>query len=798
MNTRTIWLTWTLCGGLLAVAAPAAAQEDRDERESYSYVRTIEGPVTVAAPGQGPGEAAEVNQPLLVGDELRLDAGARAEILLADRSLIRLGGGSTLGLDRIAFSADREDRTTSITLAEGEMLLVVTDAALGDQLPEIRTPGATLYVHEPGTYRIEAAGQGWTELVVRAGYAEMLTERGSTIVRAGELARTQGDAWGRVRLAQAGPEDALELWDRELHARAEVAAVSYVEPELAYAAAPLNDYGSWIEVDASWYWRPRVDAGWRPYWQGRWCSTPSGLTWVSYEPWGWVPYHYGTWAMLPGYGWAWRPGYVYSPAWVYWNWGSRWAGWCPIGYYTGFYNPWYHHGYRWGIYGWAGGGWGDYGYWNFVPTYCVRERDWRRHHRTGHDLEREHPGESPHGVITTDTRLITRDRLAHPERIPTELAEHRRRETGADVPDVTDFVARKKVLPPGVIKAIEEPNNPGRLAGTPLAPDTPKAGLASRRPTLEQPWRRGSDDAPVGTVPTRGLGVDTKPRSTPPVRAGSGRPAVEDGSPVKVTPARPATDGDPRARPVATPRTDAPAPAGEARQGWKLKNVPGSGIQPGRADESPTALPRGGSRVDDSAGPGKTPPTASREEPVRRVVGGVRKSPAPSPGSPRQTPAYEPRSSDAPAAPRSASPRSYDTPKAPKAGQPRSYDVPSTPRTSQPRSYNVPSAPRTSQPRTYQAPSTPRTSQPGTYQAPSTPRTYSAPPSTPRSAPRAAAPTTSSPSSPRVAPAPRSGSGSTPKAAPQGSSAGSSKSSQGSSSPKSSKPSTPPPHRGHS
>ena len=41
---------------------------------------------------------------------------------------------------------------------------------------------------------------------------------------------------------------------------------------------------------------------WRPYWHGRWASTPAGLTWVSAEPWGWVPYHYSTWDYVPSYG----------------------------------------------------------------------------------------------------------------------------------------------------------------------------------------------------------------------------------------------------------------------------------------------------------------------------------------------------------------------------------------------------------------------------------------------------------------------------------------------------------------
>ncbi|MBZ0089526.1 MAG: FecR family protein, partial [Thermoanaerobaculia bacterium] len=406
MNTRRIWIQFALAAALVSGAAPAAAEQDGDVRESYSYLRTLDGTVMVAAPGNGPGEPAEANQPLLVGDEVRLDRGARAELLLADRSVLRLEGGSALTLEQVAFSADRQDRSTALGLTEGELVLVVTDDALGDQLPEVRTAAGTIFLNAPGTYRVEATRDGWTELVVREGYAEMVTDQGSTIVRGGESASTEGGARGRVRVATAGPEDGLERWGRDLHERAAIASssVSYVEPELAYAAAPLADHGSWIYIDSSWSWRPRVEVGWRPYWRGRWSPTPSGLTWISSEPWGWVPYHYGTWVVAPGYGWVWRPGRVYSPAWVYWTWGADWTGWCPIGYYTGFYDPWYRRGFRGGIYGWAGGGWGFYSDWNFVPTWCVNRRDWHHHRRTGHELGRGGHGQSPHGIITTDTR----------------------------------------------------------------------------------------------------------------------------------------------------------------------------------------------------------------------------------------------------------------------------------------------------------------------------------------------------------------------------------------------------------
>jgi hypothetical protein len=94
---------------------------------------------------------------------------------------------------------------------------------------------------------------------------------------------------------------------------------------------PLSSYGEWVE--AGHYgrvWRPRVAAGWRPYYYGRWEWTNEGWLWVSDEPWGWAAYHYGRWAHDPYYGWIWVPGYEWAPAWVAWRTSGDVIGWAPL------------------------------------------------------------------------------------------------------------------------------------------------------------------------------------------------------------------------------------------------------------------------------------------------------------------------------------------------------------------------------------------------------------------------------------------------------------------------------------
>ena len=92
--------------------------------------------------------------------------------------------------------------------------------------------------------------------------------------------------------------------------------------------------GSWVEVGNYGYcWQPDVavsDASWRPYADGYWAYTDEGWTWVSYEDFGWATYHYGRWVRLVDYGWVWRPGYEWGPAWVSWRFGGGYAGWAPL------------------------------------------------------------------------------------------------------------------------------------------------------------------------------------------------------------------------------------------------------------------------------------------------------------------------------------------------------------------------------------------------------------------------------------------------------------------------------------
>lgn len=100
----------------------------------------------------------------------------------------------------------------------------------------------------------------------------------------------------------------------------------------------LSPHGEWIQSDGGVYaWRPvGVAAGWRPYYDGRWCWTDQGWYWASDEPWAWATYHYGRWYNDDFYGWVWVPGYDWAPAWVEWRYGGDYVGWAPLSPYAVF------------------------------------------------------------------------------------------------------------------------------------------------------------------------------------------------------------------------------------------------------------------------------------------------------------------------------------------------------------------------------------------------------------------------------------------------------------------------------
>ncbi len=661
----------TLALGLLAPAALAAA-----ETGSYGYFRVVEGAATLMQAGTDERASAEINQPVLAGDRLWVPDRSRVELVLADRNILRVDGGSELILERLAASPDRDDRATVLRLLEGNLQLVVTQDSLGDELPRVETPNATVYPQDFGVYRITADRDGWSEVVVRRGSAEVVTERGSSRLRADEEATIDGDRLAEADVQEAGGFDSLERWARQLDDGFASADLDNVDDNLRYSAAPLARHGSWVYHDGSPYWRPRVAAGWRPYWQGRWIYTPSGMTWISSEPWGWVPYHYGSWDYLPAYGWVWQPGHVWSPAWVYWYWGPSYVGWCPTGYYTRFYGPRFGHGsgFRYGVYGWAGGHWGHFNHWSFVRS-SYFDHGYRHGYRDGHrdgywdgrrDVRRYavEAGSADgrraleRGIITTDTKPLKPSTWGNPQEVQRALRVGRNGPGAAELPDVTDFIARKPDLSASVTRIVRADGNTAGLDGTPLKPSTLGRGdRGARRAEIPnaKPRNTGGNEGwsnRVGSKPAISLGDDGGDDGNNGDRSrGAGRPPTAQAKPEAraVRPAPEADGGAPRPRRT---EIESSKPRREESEGRDSGEAPASrerSIRPAPEADGGSPRPDRGSRTREKPR-GETRPPASDDNDGNR--GDLRRY-----ERPREEVYTKPRTSERPDSYRQPEPR---------------------------------------------------------------------------------------------------------------------------------------------
>ncbi|MCH7666808.1 MAG: FecR domain-containing protein [Acidobacteria bacterium] len=451
---RNPWVPMLVSLLVLALAAlvafPLGATTTELGTDAYGFVSRVEGGAMLSGLEDDDAIEAEVNHPLLTGDLITTDSG-RVELVLPDGTVVRMGPGTSVIFDALAGAPDSEiDDGTLILLDRGELQIRTPETFLGGRDLAVQTSNATVYLGASGSYRITAQGSSFTEVVVREGFAEAETGSGSSIARTGEALEINGTTRPFVDVVAAGPADSLELWAGDLDRAADAAmaaAPAYVDSRLAYAAAPLHDAGEWVYVDSRRAWSPYVRADWRPFRHGRWVYTPSGLTWVASARWGWVTSHYGFWDFVPGYGWLWLPGNVYFPAGVYWYWGPTHVAWIPYGYY----NRYARSGFRFGVYGWAGGDWGYWSDWTFCPTRYFGRRGYDRYWDTGSNLGRERRFAVPRGIVTTDTRGLGPERWGKPsEALDTLLRRVDPEGRVRSLPDVTEFVARREVAKPSI------------------------------------------------------------------------------------------------------------------------------------------------------------------------------------------------------------------------------------------------------------------------------------------------------------------------------------------------------------
>ncbi len=328
-----------------------AAGDEEGYGATYARVRYLEGRVTIVSASEGREAEVTTNTPLAPADRLQTQDG-RAEIEMADGSLLWLDDSTRLDLRTLADINNRYERSNLLALSDGAIRLEAAEPDSKEKVFRVDTPHGSVYLLSGGSFRVDCGADETTVSSFR-GVAELSGDDGSVLVRSGEMSRVDRD--GTPSEPRSFNTLRTDEFDRFCEARqaaftrredanqdaGEGPAPDDLPSEVQPYARELSYYGGWYSVPSyGWVWRPTYYGAWGPYLNGYWSWYPTGWSWVSYDAWGWAPYHYGRWDVAVGIGWVWIPGSAWSGAWVSFAVGPSYIGWCPLNYYN---YPVYHN-----------------------------------------------------------------------------------------------------------------------------------------------------------------------------------------------------------------------------------------------------------------------------------------------------------------------------------------------------------------------------------------------------------------------------------------------------------------------
>jgi hypothetical protein len=334
------------------LAVPTFAQ-DQDPPGIAARVAFLSGAVSLEAGGAQEWGAAPLNYPMVSGDRIFTDDGARAAVQCGDTD-IRMGADTDVTLTNLT------DAYKQIGLSQGSIHVRVFNLD-AEETVEVDTPTGAVMIEAPGDYRINAyPDQPAALVVVNSGWVQLAGPGLNQEVDQGEAVQIYGADNPEVGLVEMPVPDALDAWslERDHHIQFAVSA-RYVSTAMP-GYDDLDDYGDWTPAtDYGPMWFPRaLPMGWQPYTTGHWAYVaPWGYTWVDEAPWGYAPFHYGRWVMWQGR-WGWVPGPpqvrpMWAPAFVAFvgggpgfSFGVSFGGggvaaWFPLGVAEPFV-PWYH------------------------------------------------------------------------------------------------------------------------------------------------------------------------------------------------------------------------------------------------------------------------------------------------------------------------------------------------------------------------------------------------------------------------------------------------------------------------
>ena len=555
-----------------------------DERHQ-SFISYDDGGTIVRTGDEGKEIEASRNLPIYPGDQIVTARRGRTEVRLSDGNVIGIDRTTALTFRSILDSYDGDDTETIAELKYGKVAVYRTD--LGRDHVRLDTDNASYVAQQQAIYSVETDSRGTDRVMVFDGSVEVRTPNRATRLRSGESATVDQKGPYDLTGDQRDSADDFERWFLKRAERLDGRSTKYVDRRLSYWADDLDEHGQWVNVGGiGWSWRPYVAVGWRPYYHGYWYHGRNGcLTWVSYDPWGWGTYHYGRWAYDPGFGWVWVPGYGYSPAWVYWWYGSNYVGWAPAGwwdchrgYYDWAYRPYRNRDFGFGFYGRVRVGDMDLRPWTFIDSRTIVSNRVDRAALTT-DAIKQRLGRSGNGGYATiggGAARFTNEELPDPaEAIRRRGIDGRGtgRETGAPPTDMTPFFRRDADVGGAIRERIAGSRGGsgstvtvgGTVRSGGIAPIDGSTGVAPIGRGGVAPIDRGDRGGVAPISPSTGSGNTEERRGTGGIRRGTSPsdPSTRDGV-NNDTPAHEGTirrNGSWRDRGSVTPTPSTPSPA---------------------------------------------------------------------------------------------------------------------------------------------------------------------------------------------------------------------------------------------
>lgn len=354
---KILWAVALALPFLVLNAAPVLGSDDYTPEVTARVARIsfLYGNVQIKRSDADDWERATNNLPIVEGDELATETGARVEIQFNSETYVRLSENAYLKITTL------RDEGIAVSLPNGSLSARVLNFNKDRQYFEIDAPQTTVSIERTGMYRVDAGNKDDREIriaVTDSGQAKVYSANSGFTLKNGRSATIQieGDLAGEWQTSDAARyADEFDRWALERDAviakRLEDAYYDKYYDRDIYGAEDLSEYGDWIFTKKYGYvWRPYRSAtsaysNWSPYRYGQWRWVPAyGWTWVNDEPWGWATYHHGRWVYDAG-GWYWSP-YPqtrwrrswWRPALVVISYIGSNICWYPLPYHYGYYN----------------------------------------------------------------------------------------------------------------------------------------------------------------------------------------------------------------------------------------------------------------------------------------------------------------------------------------------------------------------------------------------------------------------------------------------------------------------------